>query len=59
MPTPEDKDMVIFDNGDGNVYVLNATNGQLIWNYGSANIASLGREQLCISNNCIFSRISS
>ncbi|AEE93875.1 conserved Sulfolobales protein (DUF929) [Acidianus hospitalis W1] len=45
MPTPVVYNgMVIFDDGDGNVYALNATNGQLIWNYsydGSANMASL------------------
>ncbi|AWR95222.1 DUF929 family protein [Acidianus brierleyi] len=43
--------MVMFDDGDGNVYALNATNGNLIWNYsydGSANMASL---DLYVGNN--------
>jgi outer membrane protein assembly factor BamB len=38
------KGMVMFDDGDGNIYALNSTNGKLIWNYyydGSANMASL------------------
>ncbi|ARM74652.1 DUF929 family protein [Acidianus manzaensis] len=36
--------MIMFDDGDGNVYAVNANSGKLIWNYsydGSANMASL------------------
>lgn len=45
MPTPVIYNgLVIFDDGDGNIYALNATDGQKVWNYsydGSANMTSL------------------